>query len=435
MNEHTNLLQAASELAEILSAANSETHAFNVTEKKLFGELKNLYSEFSSWLGASQIAAAAINQTKESVAELSRLNSIVTDISKATVKTSDELKELSKTAFRVSSKFGKKPADFLTNTLELSQSGYSNSSKLAELATIAQSAGIASSELASQYLIASDAAYGYGGNIQKLTALLDSQHHVASKNAIELNVLADATKVAAAQAAIAGVNENELTAALATMLSNTESDAQSTAKALEGILMNLRKIPGEVDDEIFDKKSFVDAEKRLHRIGIATEEIIDGTSQLRDPMDILKDLAKVYNSLPADNPNKTRILSDIGGKQGDGQLAALLENWTKYESTLKDFENASGSALRSALESADSLEGSFNRVSNTWTETVNNLYDTDALKSTVNGFNELLKVINMITAVLGPSGTFAAALGGILGGKGLGRLISRGAHGCEAQES
>jgi hypothetical protein len=101
---------------------------------------------------------------------------------------------------------------------------------------------------------------------------------------------------------------------MGTMIASTKQGGDIAGRAFKGILMNLQQVSGEIDGEIFDTNSFKKAEKALSDVGVATETIVDGTAKLRDPIEILKELADVYNSLPTDSVEKANIIADLGGK-------------------------------------------------------------------------------------------------------------------------
>ena len=79
--------------------------------------------------------------------------------------------------------------------------------------------------------------------------------------------------------------------------------------------MNLQQVTGELDDgEVIDETKLQKVEKRLTGVGVAMKEVKDGTVSLRDPMQVLEELAQVYNSLPDNSVEKAGIISDLGGK-------------------------------------------------------------------------------------------------------------------------
>lgn len=72
------------------------------------------------------------------------------------------------------------------------------------------------------------------------------------------------------------------------------------------------------------------------------------------------------------------------------------------------------------MKTSASWEGSLNRLSNTWTDTIGNIADSDAITATINALNSLLNIINNITDTLGSFGTIGGVVGTYLGAKGLG---------------
>lgn len=90
------------------------------------------------------------------------------------------------------------------------------------------------------------------------------------------------------------------------------------------------------------------------------------------------------------------------------QLDALLRNWDMYEKMLSEYKAGTGSMAVEAEKTANSWEGSLNRLSNTWASVVNNIADSDAVTTSINGLNDILGIINKITSTLGSVGTIAA---------------------------
>ena len=64
-----------------------------------------------------------------------------------------------------------------------------------------------------------------------------------------------------------------------------------------------------------------------------------------------------------------------------------------------------------AAQTANSWEGSMNRLSNTWTDTIGNIADSSAVITLVNGLNGLLSVVNSVTDGLGSLGTIGIGAG------------------------
>lgn len=55
---------------------------------------------------------------------------------------------------------------------------------------------------------------------------------------------------------------------------------------------------------------------------------------MRNPIEVLEDLAKVFNQLEESDPLRTEILTNIGQKYQANKLSALLSGWSDYEKCL-----------------------------------------------------------------------------------------------------
>lgn len=63
-----------------------------------------------------------------------------------------------------------------------------------------------------------------------------------------------------------------------------------------------------------------------------------------------------------------------------------------FDKMLVDYSEGEGSALEEANKSANNLEGSINKLSNSWTEFVNSVVNPDELKDGVNVLNGILSI-------------------------------------------
>ena len=104
--------------------------------------------------------------------------------------TKQELQELGSTSFASASELGKTASDHLTSVQEMSRSGYygEQGEAMAQQSLLAQAAGDMSADLANKYLLATNAAYKYEGNAEKLNAVLDGQNSINKMVALYGNI-------------------------------------------------------------------------------------------------------------------------------------------------------------------------------------------------------------------------------------------------------
>ena len=400
----------------------------------LSGELKKQFSEAAGTLKSkfslNSATSFLLDQANEAAEELKEINSVFYTLAQTTDLTEKQLEEIENSSFQIASKYGARAADYISEVQKMSTAGVRNAEQFAQLSLLAQNAGNLESDLAKNYLMASDAAYGYAGSAEKLTALLDSQNQVAAKNSIAFNELAAAAQTAASHSASAAISESEMTALLGTGIVSTGESGESVGNALNGILMTLNRTTGETgaDGQLIDEDALSAAEERCNSLGIAMTVMRDGIERLRDPISILKELSVAYNALPDNSEAKAGILSDIGGEYGSDVLSGILSNWDAYEQMIKDYQNADGFSMKAIPQPEDTWESALNGLSNTWTKTVGNIADSDLIISAINGLNSVLDVVNDLTASLGPLPTLLMGTGLVSGLKNVGSPKMSGLH-------
>lgn len=382
---------------------NAEMISMGKTGKSFLSELSRGFKqigEFAYTYGAIQKLQTTFT---ESISELKEIDSILTEISKTSNLTTSQIKELGTSSFDSASKLGKSASDYLTGIQEMSRSGYygKNAENMANLSILAQAAGDLTADSANNYLLASNAAYKYQGNVEKLNAVLDGQNEITNRNSVSMADMAAATTKAASMASEMGVKENELSAMIGTIEARTKAGGDEVGTGIKSLLINLQNI---------NNSKIVGT---LQKAGISMTELKNGIEEMRDPISILEDLQKVFNSLDKSDPLRSEILTNIGQKYHANQLSALLSGWDDYKKMLQDYADGTGSAAEEAKKSANNWEGSANKLSNAFTKLVSNFADSDAI---ITGTNALTGLLNVFDGFIGKAGALqsvAAIIGGI----------------------
>lgn len=372
------------------------------TVKQINAQIASLYSQLKTNPLFAQIRQAA--------SELKEIDTLLYEIGKSNASlSSSDLARIGDGSFDAAGRYGRKAADYLSELRDASRAGFENASGIAELSIAAQEAGDMTAKLASQYIAAADKAYKLGGSIEKLTEILDGGHHIANQNAVTMSDLAEGMSAVGSQAASLGVAADETTAALATMIATTQQDGTDTAKAFHTILLYLRQVADE--EEGITAEGLAKYEDACNALNVSLKETRNGVTSLRDPMEVLGDLADEYAKLDFADSRRTNLLDAVGNAQSADALNAILGNYDMYEKMLQEYADGTGSIAADAEKMADSWEGSLNRLSNTWTDTVGNIVESDAVVTAVNGLNNLLSVVNHVTDSLGTLGTIGLGAG------------------------
>ena len=360
------------------------------------------------------------SQFQDAIPDLKEIDTLLTEIKKTTDGLAKSgLADIEKQSFRTASRYGKSAADYLQAVQDAAGAGYKNAADIAELSLAAQNAGGITAELANQYISAADNAYRLGGSVEKLTAILDGASAISSGNAVSMAELAEGMSLAGEYTASLGLGADEATAALATVIAATGQGGTEAAQSLKAILLNTQQIADE--GQGIDGGGLARYADACRALNVSLEETKDGASSLRGPMAILKDLSQAYAALAPGDSRKASLLDSLGSAQGAQALDAVLSNFGMYEKMLQEYTYGTGALAEQAELTANSWEGSLNRLSNTWADTVGSLVDSDAVIAIVNSLNGVLSVINGITKALGPLGTAGLGAGLFASFKNVGR--------------
>ena len=362
--------------------------------KNLKDQIAQAVTSFSQWISISSAVMLGVGKFKDAISELKELDDILTEISKTSNLTSSQLKELGNSAFDSASEYGKSASDYLTGVQEMYRAGFENASEMSELSILAQSAGDMTTEMSNDYLIATSAAYDLKGNVKDLNDVLDGQNYITNNAAVSMSDMASATSEAASIASQYGVKINELSSLIAVATAKTRESGSETGNALKSLFINLQDT---TSDPI---------RKAFEAVGISMTKMVNGAEKLKTPIELLKELSKAFNELPEGDTRRANILSDIGGKWHANTLSAILSDWSSFEKMESLYSQGSGSALQEAEKSANNLSGSLEKLSNDWTSFVQNIVNSDGLKTGVNLLDGLLKVVTSLSDGLNSLGSF-----------------------------
>lgn len=381
-------------------------------DSSILTSLKTLFSELKG--------IAGLDRMQEAITDLKEINTLLTQLSKSgSYVTNSSLEHLKHESFEVSGKYGKKAASYLSDVQEASNAGYQNASDIAGLSTAVQSAGDMSAELANQFIYTTDQAYELGGSVEKLSDILDGSTNISMRHAVTLSELAEGMSAVSSHAASLGVSANETAAILGAMIASTHQGGSEMADAFQTILLYINQITDEEAGITTDGLAQYEAACRT--LGVSLYETKNGINSLRDPLDVIRDLAREYSRLDSMDIRKADLLSAVGGGTNAEGLHAILENYSLYEEMLQNYSQGAGSLDMAARKTANSWEGSLNRLSDTWTETIGNIADSDAIVTIINSLNSLLSAGNSLTGWLGSAGTIGLGAGLLAGIKNVGR--------------
>lgn len=389
-----------------------------MTEKtNLLGDsFTNAYLKMLQWQVVGTIVSKTIGAFRDAISTMKAVDDEMVTVRKVTGFTAEQMEELRDRAYETASAYGEAADEYLNSVAAFARAGYGEQADaLAELATKTKLVGDTSAETAQQFLLSVDAAYQYKGNIDALTRVLDGANEIDNKYATSIEKLAEGLGTVAPVAAQAHVGVDELTAAIGTITAVTQRSGSEAARAFRALVLN---IVGDTKTEIDEGVTWTTGEIAglkdvIREYAPAAYEAAKATGEVIDPMEAIGGLAQSMKDGLLTEQKLMEMVSDIGGKLRTSQLLALIQNWDMYQSMLKDYANAVGSADEEISNAMDSWTRKTNILKNEWTEFVQSMVSTDAVKG---GLDVLIGTVEVLNTDLGHAAVTAGAVSlGLIG--------------------
>lgn len=373
--------------------------------------------------------------------EMKRMSDEMVTYQKVTGATGSQLSQVRASAYSSAKAYGQAPSDFLSSVSEFARAGYKEmSSQMADLATKTQLVGDMSADMASSFLIATDAGYKFQGNVEKLSLVLDAANEIDNKYATSIEKIAEGMTLTASLASQMNMPIEQLMASLGTMTAVTQRSGSEMGRALRSVMLSIMKdTTTEVEEGVTvtedQIKSLNDA---LNTYASDAVKAANATGKLLNPMEALGALAKAYEDGLLNDQSLTGILSGIGGERYSNALISLVKNWDEvYTKMLGDIASAAGSADAEVTAMTNGWTAKLNRFKTTWTEVVNDTVSEDLIKGVIDFGTGILDAAenleNLAIIATGATATFktlkkvisAGGFSGVVGG-GWGLVISLG---------
>ena len=393
-------------------------------ETNLLGDsFTHAYLKMLQWQVVGTIVSKTIGAFRDAISTMKAVDDEMVTVRKVTGFTVEQMETLRDRAYETASAYGEAADEYLNSVAAFARAGYGEQADaLAELATKTKLVGDTNAETAQQFLLSVDAAYQYKGNIEALTKVLDGANEIDNKYATSIEKLAEGLGTVAPVAAQAHVGIDELTAAIGTITAVTQRSGSEAARAFRALVLN---IVGDTKTEIDEGVTWTTGEIAglrdvIRQYAPAAYEAAKATGEVIDPMEAIGGLAQSMKDGLLTEQKLMEMVSDIGGKLRTSQLLALIQNWDMYQSMLKDYANAVGSADKEIENALDSWTRKTNILKNEWAEFIQSMVSTDAVKG---GLDVLIGAVELLntdvghfaavsgTAVLGMLALKAAAKG------------------------
>lgn len=337
--------------------------------------------------GIHMVLRKVTQGVKEALTEMKNVDTQLTNISKVSGKTGEELAAIGDRAYDTASKYGEAASTYLESVYNMQKAGMGDQSEaMGELAIKTMLVGDTTEDVASKFLIASNAAWQLDGNMTRLTQIVDEADYINNNYATSLDKLAAGMPIVASIAAQTGMTAEETMAAIGTITAATQESGTKAATALRALILN---ISGEVgkylteEGEEFEvtEKSVKSMQGLLEKYAKTEMDAAKAAGELIDPMTAIQALFKGMAEDDLTDVELFNLLSGMGGKLRTNQLTALVRNFdTLYQDMMNGMKDAAGTADSEIERMMQSWERKTQKLKNKWTEFIADIVETDTIK-------------------------------------------------------
>ena len=345
------------------------------------------FQSFTTYMSVTTVFYQIINTIKDMIAEVTELDSALTELRKVTDLEGESLQKFTQDAYDAAEAVAKTGTEMVQAATEFAKAGYSEDQalKLGELALMYTN--IADEEVSAaesaEFMIAQMKAF----NIEATDAIhiIDAVNEVANKFAVSSADIANNLGKSSAVMANAG-NSYEEMIGLLTAGTEITRNASKVANGLKTITLRLQ---GMNDEGEHDLELMAQMEGLFNKLGVS---VYESNGELKNTYEILETLAPIYEKATA--AEKAYITETIAGKYQAQNAAAILNNFETALAATETALNSEGSAAEENAKILDSIEGRVNNFKSAFEELSQTLISSDFIKSVVDLGTAFLKLAN-----------------------------------------
>lgn len=397
MGDITKAQNEVSKIRGQIKQLNADATEATKNSMGIVSAIKVAMEKFPIWMLASTAFFGTIGTIKEFGSIILDIDKKMTDLKKVMAEDTDFGKVFSDATAQAKT-FGQTISSTLDAYSLFAKQGFKGDAlnELASAGLVAGNVGDIDTGKASEYLTASILQWNKGTN--EAMSIVDSWNEVSNNFATTVENLAQGQAKAGATAKALGMDFNELNAVVGVLNARTKQSGNEIGNFIKSTFPNLLSNKGQ---------------DILSSLGVALE---DGEGNLRNIMDIYKDVAKEYKKLSQAEQNQVTL--GLGGKYHISRLQTLLDDLSSvdsmYDQMLDSSKNSANSAMNENAIFMQSLEARVNlaRVEVEKLATaIGEAVMTDAM---VAGLQLFGTILSGITEMVGKIGVLPATFGALI---------------------
>ena len=356
---------------------------------KLLNEMADTFGKTVKYGIASSVFNTIKSTLQQSFYYAKDLDLSLTDIRIVTGDSADQMERFAKTANEAAQSLGRSTLDYTRAALTFYQQGLNDVDVQARAENVlkAQNVTGAGSEMA-DYL--TSVWNGFNVSAEETTLYVDKLAAVADSSASNMSQLAIAMSKVASSANAMGVDVNQLSAQISTIIATTRQAPESVGTALKTIYARINDIKTGSDEAEVSLGKYSGV---MQSLGF---NVLDSNNQLRDTGQVMEEIGGRWSTLSREQ--QVYLAQTMAGTRQYNKLVALFDNWTKYSEMLNVSLNAQGTLNQKNATYLESVKAHMQQLNTETERTYQILSDTkavnditDALRVALESFNDLIE--------------------------------------------
>lgn len=357
------------------------------------------------WGIASSVMNSFTGSIQEAFGYIKALDTSLTNIRIVTGQSSDEMAKFAVQANDAAAALGRQTKEYTQAALTFYQQGLDATAVKERTETVLKASNITGEATAqmAEYLTA--VWNGFKTEVGNEVEVVDKLAAVADTSASNMAELATGMSKTASVASSMGVDIDQLSAQLATIIATTRQAPESVGNALKTIYTRIADIKTGADGA---ETSLGNYSAQMARVGF---NVLDANGKFRDMGEIMEEVGFRWKDLTKEQ--QIYLARVMAGQRQINNITALFDNWDRYVKELNVSLQAEGTLEQKNAVYMESLAAHMKQLEAAKEGLISSFIDSDSFKGVIDGLTTAIKLFDNFIKAIGGGGTALAALGSI----------------------
>lgn len=355
-------------------------------QNKLLNDMATTMTNTVKWGVASSVLNTMTGAIRDAYNYAKQLDTSLTDIRIVTGDSADQMSRFAEQANAAAKNMGANTLDYTKAALAYYQQGLGDEAVANRTeATIkaANVTGARASEVAENLTAVWN---GFQAQIGTETDYVDKLAAVADSSASNLAELATAMSKVASIANNMGVDMDQLTAQISTIVATTRQAPETVGNALKTIYARINDIKTGSDEAEISLGNYTG---KMASLGI---NVLDATGHLRDTGEVMEEIGEKWGTMGREQ--QIYLAQTMAGQRQMNNLVALFDNWTQYSDMLNVSLNAQGALDEKNNRYLESTQAHLNELKSTYQDLYATLINSSEINAGIDTIRNLVQVLD-----------------------------------------